>query len=93
MSKKVTTAATSSKLISLYQESQADRDQQEVSLEVEHASLQLKADILATKQELSKGKAKYAATLRNRPFSPSNIVATKNEVSIKGWIKRSRRIS
>ena len=66
--------ATPLKLVNFYQESEEERDQAELSLEVEQAKLQLSADLLATEQALSRSKTDLNNALRSRPFSPQNIV-------------------
>ena len=68
------------KLKDLYQESQADKDQQDLQLELEQAGVQLKVDVLSTTKALSEAKQVYNQTLRTRPFNSSNIIAAKMEV-------------
>lgn len=77
---KAAVAAKQLKLVDLYQESQEERDQAALQLEVEQADLQLKADILATQTELSKAKQDYEDRLRERPFNSERIISAKNEV-------------
>lgn len=52
----------------------------EQQLQVNQASLQLQADLLATKQALSKAEVALAEAKRKVPFSPSAIIAAKNEI-------------
>ena len=68
------------KLKDLYQESQQERDQADLSLEVEQANVQLKVDVLSTTKALSEAKQVYNQALRTRPFNSSNIIAAKMEI-------------
>lgn len=73
-------AKQSLKLIDLYQQSKEEINQAEQQLQVNQASLQLQADLLATKQALSKAEVALAEAKRKVPFSPSAIIAAKNEI-------------
>ena len=73
-------AKQSLKLIDLYQQSKEEINQAEQQLQVNQASLQLQADLLATKQALSKAEIELVEAKRKVPFSPSAIIAAKNEI-------------
>lgn len=68
------------KLVQLYQESQTEAEQQELSYQVEQASIQLQSDILATKQSLAKAEREVKATIKKVPFSSKAIIDAKNNV-------------
>tara|TARA_R110000765_G_scaffold26628_6_gene64938 strand:- start:5882 stop:6166 length:285 start_codon:yes stop_codon:yes gene_type:complete len=70
---------TLSKLIDLYQESPEARDQAEMQLEVDQASLQLTSDILATQSALSKANKAHADALRARPFNSAKVIDALND--------------
>ena len=68
------TQVPSAKYADLIQQSQQEKDQQELSLQAEQAKLDLQQDIVATKRSLAEAEIQLLRTKSSIPFNSQSVV-------------------
>lgn len=71
---------TSLKLIDLYQQSQSEKDAQDIPFMVKEAEQQLSSDILATEKSLSSKERELNKAYYTLPFNSVSIIELENEI-------------